>query len=793
MVLMSCWTGMLSAAPVDRVAIESAGEGPWIVRAYTLDRSTVDAIRTVTEPWGRNLEEGYVVLEVTDHSQYRQLRDLGLDLHVDLPLTEQYFRQALRSTQGSTTIPGFDCYSTVEHTYQRMDDLAAARPDLATIIDIGDSWEKINLAAGFDLRVIRITNSAIPGPKPKLFAMGSIHAREYTPAELVARFAEQLVNQYGVDPDVTWIVDHHEVHLLTPGNPDGRKQAETGISWRKTTNQAYCSPTSNNRGADINRNFPFKHGGTGSSGNECGETYRGPSPASESETQAINNYIASIFPDQRGPADGDAAPDDATGVYLDVHSFSEVVLWPWGWGAPGVSPNNAQLRTLGRRFAFYNGYFPQPSDDFGAAAGASDDNAYGSLGIAAYTFELGTTFFQSCAVFENEILPGNLPALLYAAKVARTPYLTAGGPDVITPSLSSTLVVAGETVTLSASVTDTRFSSRNGTEPTQAISGADLYIDVPPWQSGATPLALTAVDGAFDSTTEAVELTLDTTALASGRHQLFIQGSDASGLSGAISSVFLEVINEGDAGRIQGRVTDLITGLPIEAATVTAQPFTGSSDASGDFDLLVIPDSYTLDVSATGYESTAIAGVTVTMGNSTTQNVALQPICQYFADDLESGPGDWVAEANWAISDEQSVSPTHAWSDSPGGNHGNNRNQLLSSPVIDLSNATGSELRFQSRCMTEATFDFGRVEIGTLGGSFTEIYACDGSNPWQEVILDVSAFDGQPEVVVRFRFESDGSVTDDGWHIDDIAIRADNSSCDFGLPDALFEDGFESP
>ena len=27
-------------------------------------------------------------------------------------------------------------------------------------------------------------------------------------------------------------------------NPDGRKQAETGLSWRKNTNQNYCGATS---------------------------------------------------------------------------------------------------------------------------------------------------------------------------------------------------------------------------------------------------------------------------------------------------------------------------------------------------------------------------------------------------------------------------------------------------------------------------------------------------------------------------------------------------------------------
>ena len=34
----------------------------------------------------------------------------------------------------------------------------------------------------------------------------------------------------------------------------------------------------------------------------------------------MQNYLLAQFPDQRGPLDSDPAPDDATGVYLDIHA-----------------------------------------------------------------------------------------------------------------------------------------------------------------------------------------------------------------------------------------------------------------------------------------------------------------------------------------------------------------------------------------------------------------------------------------------------------------------------------------
>ena len=95
------------------------------------------------------------------------------------------------------------------------------------------------------------------------------------------------------------------------------------------------------------------------------------------------------------------------------------MLWPWGFtNIP--SPNAAALQTLGRKLAFFNGYTPQQAYWLYTTDGTSDDFAYGELGLAAYTIEMGTTFFQDCSSFESTTIPQNLPALLYTAKAARS-------------------------------------------------------------------------------------------------------------------------------------------------------------------------------------------------------------------------------------------------------------------------------------------------------------------------------------------------------------------------------------
>ncbi|MCP4339533.1 MAG: carboxypeptidase, partial [Desulfobulbaceae bacterium] len=359
-------------------------------------------------------------------------------------------------------------------------------PDLAELTDAGDSWQKENNGSGYDMWVLKLTSDVVSDDKPKLFITSAIHAREYTTAPLSLAFANYLADNYSTNADARWILDHHEVHLMLHANPDGRKMAETGTLWRKNNNTDYCIKPSKwdwdgggiGPGADLNRNFEFNWG---TDSFECGITYSGPYAASEPETQAVQNYMKSIFDDHNGNSPYTPVASDASGLYIDIHSYSELILWPWG-DTQTATPNGTQLQTLGRKFAYFNDYTPKQSVKLYPTNGITVDYAYGELGVAAYTFELGTAFFQSCYDYENTILPDNLPALIYAAKVARTPYMTPAGPDVTNLSISSGI--------LSATVTDTRYNNSNGTEPAQTIAGAEYYIDTPPWSATATPIAL---------------------------------------------------------------------------------------------------------------------------------------------------------------------------------------------------------------------------------------------------------------------------------------------------------------
>ncbi|WP_394822272.1 M14 family metallopeptidase [Pendulispora albinea] len=506
-----------------------------------VDETDLDVLEEV------NAEEGWVAVLIEDAKQYDDLIAQGY--RVDIVERESAAaRKKTQSMEALAGIPGYSCYRTVEETNTAINTLVSDHPTLAKVVTIGKSWKKVqNSSQGYDLRVLKVTNSAIAGPKPVFFLMGAIHAREYTTAETALRFAEQMVNGYGTDADATWLLDHYELHVLPQTNPDGRKIAEQGYYQRKNGNNSNggsCSnppQSSNQYGTDLNRNSSYKYATGGSSSQACAETYRGPSAASEPETRAVQDYIASIFPDQRGPNTSDPAPSTATGVLITLHSYAQKVLYPWGWSA-SAPPNAAGLATLGRKLGFLNGYSAcqvAASGCMYVASGGTDDWSYGELGVASYTIEMGTAFFESCSSFTSTVAPGNLAALRYAFKAARRPYQTPSGPDSLEVVASPSTVTAGAKVTLTAKAIDGRYSSTS--EATQNIAAARYSVGAPSWVSGTTTVAMSASDGAFNAKTESVTASIDTSGWQTGRHIVLVESQDASGNWGVPSAVFINV------------------------------------------------------------------------------------------------------------------------------------------------------------------------------------------------------------------------------------------------------------
>lgn len=548
----------LDAPQLTTIAFGSQAELQWLaahVDVWSVDHAAKSVTALLTPTQIEVLRgNGY---EVTPSAEQPMLR----------PLTA-----ATLAGGDDGTIPGFACYRTVEKSFADLTALTVLHPELAQWVDIGDSWDKEapNGPAGYDLRVLVLTNTQSDVPKGRFFLMSAIHARELTTAEIATRFAEYLLANYGRDPEVTWMLDYNEIHILPFANPDGRKWAEQLYYWRKNTNTTDSCTAPNtqepwfpNYGVDLNRNSSFKwsecEGFGCSSAESCDLTFRGSGPASEPETQAIQAYVTSIFPDQRGSEITDAAPADTTGLLISLHSFSRLVLFPWGWTTTDA-PNRTQLETLGRKFGYFTGYDVCQSGEPGCiyqTDGTTDDWSYGELGIASYTFELGTEFFQSCSYFEEEILTDTLSSLHYAVKAARQPYVTPSGPESLAVRLAPNIVTAGTAVTLTALANDTRFDSNGwGVEPTQTVTAAHYSIGAPSWITDTTRYTFTrnlpmsgvfemvAADGNFDAAVEPVQAVINTDGWPVGRHHIFVESQDVTGTWGAPSAAFIDVVAE---------------------------------------------------------------------------------------------------------------------------------------------------------------------------------------------------------------------------------------------------------
>lgn len=809
-VLLSLLVMPAGASPVDQAPPSQAATNPVVVRIYYDDPTQLAELADFDVFEYNNKTEQYVLAAV-DPADVKTIQQLGFRVEVDAKETAAFNDRPAVSPDQVDGIPGFPCYRTVEETFASAQSIVATYPQLATFIDAGNSWQKSVGLGGYDMNILVLTNSAVPGPKPKVFITSAIHAREYTTAELATRFAEFLVTNYNVDPDVTWILDHHEIHLMLHTNPDGRKQAETGLSWRKNTNQNYCGATSTTRGADLNRNFEFQWGCCGgSSASQCSETYRGPSPASEPETQAVQSYARAIFPDQRADPLTSPAPVDATGLYIDVHSYSQLVLWPWGFTST-VAPNGTAMQTLGRKFAYFNSYTPEQAIGLYPTDGTTDDFIYGDLGVPAYTFELGTNFFQDCPTFENTILPTNMTALLYAAKVPRTPYMTPAGPDALNVTAAPVLVTAGEPVNLTASINDTRFNNSNGTEPTQAIAAAEYYVDVPPWQLGAVAHPMAAVDGTFNNTTEGVVATVGTVGLTGGRHTIFVRGKDAANNWGAISAMFLYIAT-GNEGSVAGSVIEQGSGRPLAATITVVGPniSTTTNAQTGMFSRTAPAGTYSVVASAPDHTTATINNVTISDGVITPLTFVLplssgactigSQVTVAYSNDFETNSTGWAHSGTgdtWALVGTRTHSGIKAWrATAPS----TTSDQRLVSPSITVpSGQTPVNLQFWNYQMLESRtggcYDGGILEVSTNAGStWTQITSglltdpydgpfgggnplgsvnawCGSPQDWLNSIVNLAPYAGQT-VQFRFRAGTDTGVGTEGWYVDDVVVQA---------------------
>ncbi len=284
-------------------------------------------------------------------------------------------------TPANYTYGSMGGYHTLDEMMAVLDDMRAKFPHLISARapitpTLPHTWE------GRTLWYVRISNNPdAEEAEPQVLYTALHHAREPNSASQLLYFMWYLLENYATDPQVRYIVDNAQLYFIPCLNPDGYVYNQTtnpngGGMWRKNRR----NNGDGSFGVDLNRNYGYFWGlsDLGSSPNPSSQTYRGPAPFSEPETQAIRDFmLARNFT-----------------FTQNYHTHGNLLIYPWGY-----SDYTADLSfpIYGALFARENGYrIGTAGQTVGYAVnGTSDDWMYAEAGAYALTPEVGNNFWPS--------------------------------------------------------------------------------------------------------------------------------------------------------------------------------------------------------------------------------------------------------------------------------------------------------------------------------------------------------------------------------------------------------------
>ena len=192
---------------------------------------------------------------------------------------------------------------------------------------------------------------------------------------------ELFMNGGGADTDVDGSGDISDEEFILAGathpNEYRRKNCAVPVIGGGNCNQpdtGLYGP-----GVDPNRNYGAFWGGPGAeTTNFLDQTYAGPGPFSEPESENIRELISSR----------------QVTTMITNHTFAALVLRPPGLAAQGTTVDEAIYKSLGDRMAAENGYASQYGYELYDTSGTTEDWSYNATGGLGFTFELGGPGFH---------------------------------------------------------------------------------------------------------------------------------------------------------------------------------------------------------------------------------------------------------------------------------------------------------------------------------------------------------------------------------------------------------------
>ncbi|MFE3072674.1 M14 family metallopeptidase [Streptomyces sp. NPDC059247] len=372
-----------------------------VIRQYEVAGPATAADRTaLAAATGVSIDEvdARSVVVSANTEQLKRLRALGHPVTA-LPAPPDRGESA-RSALGPLDFPSADArYHNYAEANTEIAQRLAQYPSIMSRRVIGKSYE------GRDIVAIKISdNVATDENEPEVLFTHHQHAREHLTVEMALYLLRELGAGYGTDSRITSMVNSREIWIVPDLNPDGGEyDIATGSyrSWRKNrqpnTGSSYI-------GTDMNRNWDYKWGCCGgSSSSKSSETYRGAAPESAPEVKVVADFVRTRI----------VGGKQQITAAIDFHTYSELVLWPFGWTTANTAPGMTQddrdaFAKVGTSMAASNGYTPEQSSDLYITDGSIDDWLWGSQRIFGYTFEMypssagGGGFYPPDEVIERE-------------------------------------------------------------------------------------------------------------------------------------------------------------------------------------------------------------------------------------------------------------------------------------------------------------------------------------------------------------------------------------------------------
>ncbi|KAI1759719.1 hypothetical protein GGR53DRAFT_512683 [Hypoxylon sp. FL1150] len=228
---------------------------------------------------------------------------------------------------------------SVIHTWMKLLDSMFRGRGLVRMISIGQSAEGRDIPA---LRVGIPTGSAGTGRqaerKNTILITGGIHAREWISTTTVNYVAWSFIRSIDEDPMIAKILRNFDIVFVPVLNPDGYEYTwEVDRLWRKSrqrTKMAYCP------GFDLDHAFSYQWDATQHQTEPCSESYGGDQPFQAVEAAELAEW---------------AKNETEHGVkfvgYLDLHSYSQQVLYPYAYSCAARPPNMENLQEVAMNLA----------------------------------------------------------------------------------------------------------------------------------------------------------------------------------------------------------------------------------------------------------------------------------------------------------------------------------------------------------------------------------------------------------------------------------------------------------